>query len=74
MLDTLPAASAQEVVGEIDELGYGALWLPEVAGRDPFVAASLFLGATSELVVATGIANIYGRDALAMACGQKALA
>ncbi len=58
---------------EIEELGYGALWLPELAGRDPLVAASLYLGATSSLVVATGIASIYGRDALAMACGHKTL-
>ncbi len=72
-LDGLPAGQAGEVAAEIEELGYGALWLPEMAGRDPLVAASLYLGATSRLVVATGIANIYGRDALAMACGHKAL-
>ena len=73
VLDGLPAGRARDVVGEIDELGYGALWLPEMAGRDPLVAASMYLGASSALVVATGIANIYGRDALAMACGHKTL-
>jgi probable F420-dependent oxidoreductase len=38
------------------------------------VSAALFLDATERLVVATGIATIYGRDATSMACGQKTLA
>ena len=36
-------------------------------------AAQLLLSATSSLVVATGIANVWARDALAMAAGQLAL-
>ena len=48
------------------------MWLPEVAGRDPFVNAAMLLGATERLNVATGIATIYGRDPLAMArCGRR---
>ena len=73
VLDPQPAGRAREIAAEIEALGYGALWLPEMAGRDPLVASSLYLGATSTMVVATGIANIYGRDALAMACAHKAL-
>jgi len=34
----------------------------------------LLLAATQRMVIATGIANIYARDAVAMACGQKTLA
>ena len=36
--------------------------------------AGLLLAATKRIVIATGIANIYARDALAMASGQKTLA
>ena len=73
-LDAQPAAQARESVAEIEELGYGALWLPEAFSRDPLVSAALFLDATERLVLATGIATIYGRDATSMACGQKTLA
>jgi probable F420-dependent oxidoreductase len=44
-----------------------------VAGRDPFVNATLLLGATERLVVATGIATIYGRDPVSMASVWKTL-
>ena len=37
-----------------------------MAGRDPFVNAGLLLGGTERLIVATGIATIYGRDPLTM--------
>jgi probable F420-dependent oxidoreductase, MSMEG_4141 family len=72
-LDAQPAARAQELAAEIEALGYGALWVPETAGRDSLVNASLLLGGTTTLSVATGIAGIYARDPLAMACGHKTL-
>ena len=70
-LDLQPASRARELAAEVEDLGYGAIWLPELAGRDPLVGSTLLLGATERLTVATGIAGIYGRDALAMACGHK---
>jgi probable F420-dependent oxidoreductase len=72
-LDLQPAARAREAAAELETLGYGSLWLPEVAGRDPFVAAALLLDATDRMVLATGIANIYARDAIAMASAQRTL-
>src|SRR6202050_5441204 len=42
-------------------------------GREALTQAGLLLGATRRIVVATGIANIYGRDPITMACGQKTL-
>ncbi len=71
--ETQPMARAQELAGEIEALGYGALWVPETAGRDALVSAALLLSATSTLPVATGIAGIYGRDPVSMACGHKTL-
>lgn len=64
--DTMPAAQAAETAKKIEAWGYSALWLPEAVGRDPFATIS-FLGAhTSRLVFATGIANLYARDAMTM--------
>ena len=47
----------------IEELGYPALWLPEAVGREPLFNGGLLLGATERIVVATGIASIWARDA-----------
>ena len=72
-LDAQPIAAVPGIVAEIEALGYDALWLPEMAGRDPFVNAALILRATERIVVATGIASIYGRDAVAMSSVWKTL-
>jgi probable F420-dependent oxidoreductase len=58
----------------MEELGYGALWFGEALGREVLTNAGLQLAATKRMVIATGIANIYARDAVAMASGQKTLA
>lgn len=73
-LDLLPSPQARQAAAEVEALGYGALWIPEALGREAFTSASLLLGATRTLTVATGIANIWGRDAMAMAAAQKTLA
>lgn len=72
-LDAVPTSRARELAAELEELGYGALWLPEVAGRDPFVHLALLLASTKRLIGATGIANIWARDAVATAGAVKAL-
>jgi probable F420-dependent oxidoreductase len=72
--DAHPAAVAQEAAQELEELGYPMLWLNEATGRDPFVTAALLLSATSTLKLATGIANIYARDAMTTAACQKTMA
>jgi probable F420-dependent oxidoreductase len=69
--------TSREVVAfarRIEAMGYAALWLPEAGGRDPFVTAAKILDHTETLVVATGIANIYARDAMAMKAAQYTLA
>jgi probable F420-dependent oxidoreductase len=73
-LDVQPAAKAQEAAAEIEALGYGALWIPEALGREVFANAGLLLAGTRRIAVATGIANIWARDAVAMANGQRTLA
>ena len=73
-LDGLPVSAAREMAAELEDLGYGALWLPEAAGRDPLVHAALLLQGTRHLIVATGIANIWMREPMAMAAAQRTLA
>jgi probable F420-dependent oxidoreductase len=72
-LDYVSAADVRDAARELESLGYCALWTGEAVGREVLTAAQLVLAATSSLVVATGIANIWARDALAMAAGQLAL-
>jgi probable F420-dependent oxidoreductase len=69
-----PAAKLPEVLAEVEALGYGAVWIPEAMGREAFTHSALLLGASQRIAVATGIANIWARDAMAMAAGQKTLA
>lgn len=73
-LDGLPAPKAAEAAKRIESLGYSALWIPETVGRHPLVHASWLLANTDQLVVATGIANIYHREPGVSLAGQMTLA
>ena len=73
VLDAMPMAAAQEHVAELGEIGYGAVWIPEAVGRDPMVAASLLLAGSSDIVLATGIASIWARDAMSMSAAHKSI-
>lgn len=53
-----PAASA-EAAAELDELGYGAIWIPGGFGGDVFGDCRRLLAATQRAVVAPGILNIW---------------
>ena len=64
----------REAAQELEAMGFPILWINETTGRDPFVLATMLLAATSTLKLATGIANVYARDALTMSACQKTLA
>ncbi len=72
-LDLQPAGRSQEAAAEIEALGYGAIWIPEALGREAFANAGLLLAGTRKIAIATGIANIWVRDPMAMAGAQKTL-
>ena len=74
IFDAHPTDAVRAACREMEALGYPTLWLPEAVGRDPFVAAAACLAATSELRLATGIANIYARDPMTMVACQRTLA
>lgn len=69
-----PTTVQRQVAAEIEKLGYGTLWYGEAAAREAFVQASIYLSSTSSLAIASGIANIWARDPMAMAAGGRALA
>ena len=73
VLDHVPSSRSVELAAEAEELGYGAIWYPEAAGRDPFVVAALLLQGTSSMRVAPGIANIYARDPVTTANAQRTI-
>jgi probable F420-dependent oxidoreductase len=73
-MDALTAVEGAEFATRVEAWGYSALWLPESRGRNVLVHSSWLLANTRNLIVAPGIANIYARDAMAMANGQRALA
>lgn len=72
--DVMPAQPAAELAAWLEGLGYGALWIPETLGRDPFAHAAFLLANTSRLAIATGIANIFNRHPGSMRQAQLTLA
>lgn len=72
-LDLQPATRAQELAAELEELGFGALWVPELIGREPLVSSALLLSGTRRMTVATGIASLHARTATTMNAGWRTL-
>jgi probable F420-dependent oxidoreductase len=72
-LDGMTAAAALAFAQRSEKRGFKVLWTPESRGRNVLVNAAWLLAGTSKLIVATGIANIYARDAVAMANAQRGL-
>jgi len=73
-LDGMSAAAAAAFAQRVEGWGYGALWVPESRGRNVLVIAGWLLANSKTLTIATGIANVYARDAQASAAGQLSLA
>ncbi|MBU8825269.1 LLM class F420-dependent oxidoreductase [Mycolicibacterium goodii] len=71
--ETWSMPDAQEVAREIEALGYGSLFLPEVTGKECLTQSAAFLAATERLVVGTGIANIHIRLPSAAETGARTL-
>ncbi len=65
-IDDMTAPEAAAFARQLEDWGYGTLWIPEAVGRDPFSIISYMAANTERLVFATGIANIYARDPMAM--------
>jgi probable F420-dependent oxidoreductase len=72
--DALTAAQLVELGQRTEELGYAALWYPGVLSYESFGLGGFLLAHTKKLIIASGISNIYARDATATKQGQHTLA
>lgn len=68
-----PMPAAQQVARDIESLGYGSLFIPEIGLKDCLVESAALLEATDNLVIGTGIANIHARLPMVAEGGGRAL-
>ncbi len=61
-LDTLPASGLRRHVAAVARLGYGALWVPETVGREPFALLGAVAEQAGPMWLGTSIASIWARD------------
>jgi probable F420-dependent oxidoreductase len=62
-----------EAAAELEELGWGALWLGDVFGGDVLADAGRLLDATSAMTVATGVLNLWAHDPATVAAAAAGL-
>ena len=72
-LELQPADRVRDLVPEIEAMGWGCVWVPEAVNRDAMVNSALLLSASSMLKIGTGIASIWGRDAMTTAASLHSL-
>jgi len=73
MTDVLGPDQLVELARRIEELGYSTLWYPEAFKYEPLALGGYLLSHTEKLIIASGIANIYARDAAASVMGYNTL-
>jgi len=66
-------AESADVAAELDELGYTALWIPDVGGTPVLESVDHLLSATDDIVVATGILNLWMNDPADVAASYASL-
>ncbi len=73
LTDAMTSAESAAFAKRLEDWGYAALWMGDGYGRDVLIQSSWLLANTSKLILASGIASIYGRDAMAMAMSNHTL-
>ena len=71
--DTMSPTALVAYVQQLETLGYDSVWIPDMFGREIYVTAGYLLSNTTTMKVATGIAHVYGRDAIATAQAARTL-
>lgn len=72
-LEAVETEAVPDVVGALDDQGWDALWFGEAYGREALSAAQMYLSSSRRMAVATGIASIYARDAMAAGAAGRLL-
>jgi probable F420-dependent oxidoreductase len=57
------SAESRDAAAELDDLGFGAVWLPGLDGRGILEVVERQLQVTNRIAVATGVIGIWGHDA-----------
>lgn len=71
--NVLDASALAALAADVEKRGYQTLWYPESLSYESMAMAGFLLAETSSLQVASGIANIYARDATTSAQGHDSL-
>jgi probable F420-dependent oxidoreductase len=71
--DTMGVGELVEYVQRLESLGYDSVWIPDMFGREIYVTCAHLLANTTTIRVASGIAHVYGRDAIASAQAARTL-
>lgn len=70
-----PADQWREEVGRVEKAGYRSVWTNEgIGGKEAFTTLAVALAASDDLVLGSGVANIWARHPAAMQAGAATLA
>jgi probable F420-dependent oxidoreductase len=69
----LDRARLTALAQSVEALGYDVLWYPESRAWECLALGGFLLGRTERLMLGSGIANIYGRDAASARMGHDTL-
>jgi probable F420-dependent oxidoreductase len=73
LTDGMTSPESAAFAKRLEDWGYSVLWMGDGYGRDILIQCSWLLANTSKLILASGIASIYGRDAVAMTVSNYTL-
>lgn len=71
--DVLRGTEVGPFARKVEQLGYDALWVPEIMGREIFSLSSYVLSQTERLAVGTGVAIAYTYEPIAAMGAARAL-
>ena len=71
--NTLNKSQLAILAQTVEDRGYQTLWFPESLSYECFALAGFLLSQSNSLTVASGIANIYARDAVTASQGYDSL-
>lgn len=67
------AARSADAAAELEELGFTALWIPDVGHTPVLASVEHLLAATNDIVIATGILNLWMNDPAEVAASYASL-
>jgi 5,10-methylenetetrahydromethanopterin reductase len=71
--DALPWDESLQIARVAEDMGYWGLFVPEIAGREAFVTLAGFAGATSRLLLGTGVVTMWARAPVTTAMAAATL-